>query len=124
MNNTKSVVDLSAKLTKYQQRATHGDVAKRELYNRKVAQYSAELSKLGAQLGGGDLPKKLVSQQHELESALAELKQSIGASNSMAADPNSALTKIFSATDKSASFTNIDDIINNSIMEASRIGSR
>jgi len=121
MNNTKSVVDLSAKLTKYQQRAAHGDAKKRELYNRKVAQYSAELGKLGAQLGG-NLTKTLVSQQQELENALAELKQSIGVSNDMTTDPTSTLIKLSNSSNNN--FTNIDDILNNSIMEAAKIGSR
>lgn len=123
MNNTKSVVDLSAKLTKYQQRATHGDAKKRELYNRKVAQYSAELGKLGAQLGG-NLTKTLVSQQHELENALAELKQSIGTTNGMMTDPTNNLIKMSSSSSSDNTYKNIDDILNKSIMDAAKIGSR
>lgn len=76
MNNTRSISKLSAKLTKYQLRANNGDENKRDLYSRKVKQYKTELEKLGVQQVGGNA-EKLYSQQNEIESALAELKQSI-----------------------------------------------
>jgi hypothetical protein len=123
MNNTKSIVDLSAKLNKYQQRATHGDISKRELYNRKVAQYRSELGNMGAQ-SGGNVTKTLTEQQRDVEKALEDLKQSIGFANNMTTDPNDILEKMSGSVSKNVSFTDIDDILNNAIAEAKEIGSR
>lgn len=123
MNNTKSIVDLSAKLNKYQQRATHGDISKRELYDRKVAQYRNELSKMGAQ-SGGNITKTLTEQQRDVEKALEDLRQSIKNSNNMTSDPDNVLVKMSSGVDKNISLTNIDDILNNAIAESEKIRSR
>lgn len=116
MNNTKSIVDLSTKLNKYQRRAATGDANKKGIYERKVAQYKSELAKLGVTQTGGELTSKLAAQQKELDMALESLRQSINTTNGLS-DPTSKLTKLTSVNTERT----IDNILNDALLESQRL---